>query len=402
MPRGRVSAGITTFREQAIDLLASSSGVADESAAESWRLVFERWRSAAREFLLNAYTTDGPATEFLSKARRPGVARVGRAPWRDRHPRLVANLKEADNVLASLLERLPLIPDEPGLDSAAMPIRLRRPRPEVETIIDRAIESAENLLAAAEDVRDATTYESWVHDLERWHALTREALLSAYEAEDAASEFYDAATGRIVRQMGQSDDETFRYRQEATSGAINTLRSLRERLDYAEAPTTDEARVAEQEAGPLPRRVFVVHGRDEGLREQVARVLERLGFEALILMEQPGRGRTLIEKFEAGALDVGFAVVLLTPDDYGRGPDEAEWPEQPNRARQNVILELGYFMGRLGRPRVAALYGAGTEIPSDIHGLAYVALDDGGAWKYRLAEELAAAGYEVDMNKLRA
>jgi predicted nucleotide-binding protein len=402
MPKGRVSAGITAFRTQADDLLASASGVADEPTAESWRHSFERWRSAAREFLQNAYTTDGPASEFFSKARRPSVARVGRPQWRDRHSRLVENLKEADNVLASLLERLALISDGPGLDSAAMPTRLRRPRPEVEAIIDRGIESATNLLSAAEDVRDAATYESWVHDLERWHALTRDALLSAYEGDEAASEFYDAATGRIFRQMGQSEDETFRYYQEATSGAINTLRSLRERLEYAEAPTTDEARAAEREAGPLPRRVFVVHGRDEALREQVARVLERLGFEALVLMEQPGRGQTLIEKFEAGALDVGFAVVLLTPDDFGRGPDEAEWPEQPNRARQNVILELGYFMGRLGRPRVAALYGAGTEIPSDIHGLAYVALDDGGAWKYRLAEELAAAGYDVDMNRLRA
>jgi predicted nucleotide-binding protein len=59
-------------------------------------------------------------------------------------------------------------------------------------------------------------------------------------------------------------------------------------------------------------------------------------------------------------------------------------------------------MGRLGRPCVAALYREGTEVPSDIHGLAYVPLDDGGAWKYRLAEELGAAGYDVDMNRLRA
>ena len=279
--------------------------------------------------------------------------------------------------------------------------RLRRPRPEVESIIDRAVEDAEKLLSAAEDVRDDETYERWVHDLERWHALIRAALLSAYEGDEAAEEFYSAATGRVFRQMGQTDGETFGYYQEATRSAINTLRSLRERLEYAEAPTTDEARAAEREAGPLPRRIFVVHGRDEGLREQVARVLERLDFEALILMEQPARGHTLIEKFEAGALEVGFAVVLLTPDDYGRGPDDAGWPEQPNRARQNVILELGYFMGRLGRSRVAALYREGTEIPSDIHGLVYVALDDRGAWRYRLGEELAAAGYAVDLNRLR-
>jgi predicted nucleotide-binding protein len=123
----------------------------------------------------------------------------------------------------------------------------------------------------------------------------------------------------------------------------------------------------------------VVHGRDEALRDQVAKVLERLGLEALILMKQPGRGQTLIEKFEAGALEVGFAVVLFTPDDFGRGPDESEWPEKPNRARQNVVLELGYLMGRLGRARVAALYRPGTEVPSDIYGLAYIELDESGA-----------------------
>jgi predicted nucleotide-binding protein len=93
--------------------------------------------------------------------------------------------------------------------------------------------------------------------------------------------------------------------------------------------------------------------------------------------------------------------VLLTPDDHGRGPDDPDWPEPPNRARQNVILELGYFMGRLGRPRVAALYREGTDIPTDIHGLVYVPLDDGGSWRYHLAQELGAAGYEVDLNQLR-
>jgi hypothetical protein len=182
-----------------------------------------------------------------------------------------------------------------------MPTRLRRPRPEVESIVDRAMEGGEKLLSTAEDVHDSETYEQWVHDSERWHALTRDALRSAHEGDEAATEFHNAATSRIFRQVDQTDGEELRYRQEATRGAINTLRSLRERLDYGEAPTTEAPRAAEQEAGPLPRRIFIVHGRDEGLREQVARVVERLGFEALILMEQPNRGQTLIEKFEAGA-----------------------------------------------------------------------------------------------------
>jgi predicted nucleotide-binding protein len=100
------------------------------------------------------------------------------------------------------------------------------------------------------------------------------------------------------------------------------------------------------------------------MKESVARFLEKLDLRPIILHEQPNKGRTVIEKFEAHS-DVGFAVVLLTPDDVGglaSSPDKLS-----RRARQNVILELGYFIGKLGRAKVCALYKEGVEIPSDIH-----------------------------------
>ncbi len=110
----------------------------------------------------------------------------------------------------------------------------------------------------------------------------------------------------------------------------------------------------------------------------------------------------MIEKFERNALNVGFAVVLLSPDDLAHAAREPLPAEaKPNRALQNVILELGYFMGKLGRPRLVALYRHGTDLLSDIHGLAYVLFDDGGHWKFKLAQELAAAGYDVDFNLLK-
>ena len=105
------------------------------------------------------------------------------------------------------------------------------------------------------------------------------------------------------------------------------------------------------------RKVFVVHGHDTGAREAVARFLERAGFEPIILHEQPNQGRTIIEKFEEHAA-VNFAVVLLTPDDVG-GPEGGAM--QP-RARQNVVLELGFFIGKLGRGRVCALRTANVRI----------------------------------------
>jgi hypothetical protein len=113
-----------------------------------------------------------------------------------------------------------------------------------------------------------------------------------------------------------------------------------------------------------PRKVFIVHGHDDGAREAVARFLERLGFEAIILHERANQGRTVIEKVEAHG-DVGFAVVLLTPDDEGCVKGDTLVP----RARQNVILELGYFIGRLGRKRVCALKRGDVEIPSDFGGV---------------------------------
>jgi predicted nucleotide-binding protein len=143
------------------------------------------------------------------------------------------------------------------------------------------------------------------------------------------------------------------------------------------------------------RNVFLVHGHNDGATASVARFLEKLSLHPIILHEQPNMGRTVIEKFEAHA-DVGFAVVLLTPDDLGglAASPEALKP----RARQNVILELGYFIGRLGRARVCALYIDGVEIPSDIHGVLYVPYDGENSWRIKLASEIRAVGIAVDLN----
>jgi predicted nucleotide-binding protein len=146
---------------------------------------------------------------------------------------------------------------------------------------------------------------------------------------------------------------------------------------------------------PLSRRVFVVHGHDEAARETVARFLEKIGFEAIILHEQANQGRTVIEKIEAQS-DVKFAVVLLTPDDEGRSVKEDELKP---RARQNVLLELGYFIGRLGRDKVCALKRGDVDIPSDFAGVVWEKMDGGNGWKMSLGRELKAAGYEIDLNK---
>ncbi|MQB17423.1 MULTISPECIES: nucleotide-binding protein [Pseudomonas] len=144
----------------------------------------------------------------------------------------------------------------------------------------------------------------------------------------------------------------------------------------------------------LSRRVFVVHGHDEGARETVARFLMQLGFEPIILHEQANQGRTVMEKVEAHG-QVDFAVVLLTPDDEGCARGGRPEP----RARQNVLLELGYFLGRLGRAKVCALKRGTLEIPSDFAGVVWESME-GNSWKQALGRELEAAGHEIDWNKV--
>ena len=142
-------------------------------------------------------------------------------------------------------------------------------------------------------------------------------------------------------------------------------------------------------------KVFIVHGHDAGAREGVARFLESIDLEPVILLEQPNSGQTIIEKFEAHAATVSFAVILLTPDDLGgvAGSSQAE------RARQNVIYELGYFTGKLGRGRACLLRKGDVDMPSDLAGVVYTELDAADGWKLRLVRELKAAGFNVDANK---
>ena len=145
------------------------------------------------------------------------------------------------------------------------------------------------------------------------------------------------------------------------------------------------------------KKVFVIHGRDEGAREMVAGFLKKLELKPVILSEQSSKGRTIIEKFEEHS-EVGFAVALLTPDDTGSLKGARGKPNP--RARQNVIFELGFFIGRLGRERVCALVKGEPEIPSDYSGVAYIPLDDSGGWKLSICRELKAAGYSVDVNRI--
>lgn len=146
-------------------------------------------------------------------------------------------------------------------------------------------------------------------------------------------------------------------------------------------------------------KVFVVHGHNEEILFKTKDFLKKLQLEPVILRELPNEGRTIIEKFMEYSTQAGFAIVLLTPDDRG-GSKSDSYEDQKFRARQNVILELGFFLGSLGRKRVCVLYQKHLEIPSDYQGVLFVEVDKTDGWQIKLAREIKKAGLNVDMNLL--
>ena len=203
-----------------------------------------------------------------------------------------------------------------------------------------------------------------------------------------------AATGAVVATKGNGPDKF----ENACSSLIKALELTRSALD---SDVYQELRGPEStHASPaLSNRVFVVHGHDSGLKTDVERFLHEIGLEPVVLHRQPDEGATIIEKFEKHA-DVGFAFVLLTPDEVAYTVVQENVPEgqrtTERRARPNVIFEFGYFVGKLGRSRVCCLHRGKVKIPSDLDGLVYKEVDSSlDEQAYSIIRELKAAGYTV-------
>jgi predicted nucleotide-binding protein len=205
----------------------------------------------------------------------------------------------------------------------------------------------------------------------------------------------------------RDDTQSLRESLERAQRALADITEQKADLDRRLAAQATELEALQRGgAGPRERsrasgrKIFVVHGHASGTKEMVARFLWRLTKrEPTILHEQPDGGQTVIEKFEAHAAQAAAAVVLLTGDDQG-GVRGGPPGDQRPRGRQNVVFELGYFIGALGRSRVIILYEEGVEFPSDLHGIIYVPLDREGAWRTRVAREFRTIGLPVDPDVL--
>lgn len=261
-------------------------------------------------------------------------------------------------------------------------------------LIEQKIAEGKALLLAVEAMRKTTgmainvvyyvgeDVEDCKKQINKWQLTSKEILISAFgESHRYVSSFERTRTNK---------DFGYNYKREFTSEVnegLSVLESISETLKLGLDNDTPKA------TKQTSNKVFIVHGHTEAVNQEVARTIEKLGLEVIILREQPNSGKTIIEKFEEYAKDVNFAVILLTADDKIEGEDTF-------RARQNVIFEMGYFMGALGRPNVMCMFQDNVEKPGDIDGVVYTMIDKAGVWKYSLVKELKACGYNVDANKV--
>ena len=286
--------------------------------------------------------------------------------------------------------------------------------PRLRVSIEKARQQIEPQIEKGQQLRDQpinseVELEEARAESKNWSAYNTTLLLGLFDnasiAKDAYTDFYDRSLVGIgiLGKPTPFSEELGRY-QKGMNRSINSLKGIRDRLAlYAEPSETPQHTSDNGESSDTPpptfgNDVFIVHGHDQAAKHTIAGFVRRLGLNPIILDEQANRGQTIIEKFEENANEAGFAIVLLTPDDVGAPKDKQD--ELKPRARQNVVLELGYFMGKLGRERVCPLFKDDVEKPSDIDGVVYVPMDDSNGWQLKLGIEMQQAGLPVDLNKL--
>ncbi|MGG1168701.1 TIR domain-containing protein [Bacillus mycoides] len=202
------------------------------------------------------------------------------------------------------------------------------------------------------------------------------------------------------RVASMSRDSDIMNDEEYTTDITKNMFALAEKKLREEGHTKDKVsnnKVSNDESEIDRTKVFIVHGHDDLAKTQVSELIRRLGLTPVILHQQANEGKTIIEKIESYS-NVGFGVVLYTPCDVGS--KEGEEKNLKPRARQNVVFEHGFLIGKIGRANVAALVKDTVETPNDISGVVYITMKSEGNWELQLAKELKSSGYDIDLNKL--
>lgn len=230
-----------------------------------------------------------------------------------------------------------------------------------------------------------------------WHLRTKNFLRKKFGDESDEVKHFRGKTFRpimtIIGGNSSSGDDTWvKYCISELKRTIEELKVYLEDIVQEQEPIVTDTNVRIKNLSH--EKVFIVHGHDNALKADLARLIEKQGIEAIILSEQANSGKTIIEKFEEHS-NVGAAIALFTNDDLGRLNQEGG--KEASRARQNVVFEAGYFMGKLGRNRVILIAEKGVELPSDLQGVVYA---DTEHWQFEVCKELKNMGYNIDLNKL--
>jgi predicted nucleotide-binding protein len=246
--------------------------------------------------------------------------------------------------------------------------------------------------------KSAPELDKYKHAIAQWRDYNR-TWLDTNLGGEAADEYRAAAThSRHTRPRNPQQELSFLHEDVRDERA--KLESILHRLDIWSSDLGPEImnRSGATRSSETDTPVFVIHGSDTTSAQIVARAIERAtGRDVIILREKPNSGRALIEKFEDHAEEASYAVALLTADDEGRRKGEAT---HQARARQNVIFEMGYFYGHLGRRRVSVLLDPTVERPSDMAGVVYITFSEDGAWKHELFRDMEAQGFTINWSRI--
>lgn len=233
-------------------------------------------------------------------------------------------------------------------------------------------------------------------DFKKWDAFNGELLCRAFDDNQSPQSYYReyGRTGDPNQLFGEDLVKEIKHQ---VSEKITYLDSLLVRLPIIPSvePEKNDSKITRQ-SNVSSNNVFIIHGHDSGLKNEVARFITELGYTPIILHEQPSSGKTIIEKIESYT-DVCFAIVLYTPCDIGAVSGGSEFKP---RARQNVVFEHGFLSGKIGRERVCALIKDEVEKPGDLDGIVYVTYDTNSGWKNKIAKEIRNLGLTIDVNAL--
>lgn len=249
---------------------------------------------------------------------------------------------------------------------------------------------------------DEASKNEFIAKFNRWHERNKEIYRSSFAV--ANNVYFHEYESQIWNHI--YIDDIVKIYKEDIGRLMNQMQTDIERVDLMKCDIQEAAAIM---VAPekLSQEIFIVHGHNEEMKQTVARVVSQLGLTPIILHEQPNGGKTIIEKFEGNAEDVNFAIVLLSADDLAASyrdlngvKDEELRQHLEKRSRQNVVFEMGYLAGKLGRANVFFLLQDGVAKPGDLDGIVYTAYDVARAWRFELVKELKNAGYKVSADQV--